>query len=256
MQHMIARDNFGLLTSRSFSGAMFDRVFISRSITDIHSASDQTYHFPLYLYPDIEQQTIDEQQNRKPNLDPNIVKTIADQLGLRFTPEAEDDNKTFAPIDLLDYIYAILHSPTYRKRYQEFLKIDFPRVPYPTDQKQFRKMVKLGAELRALHLLESPTMNTPITTYPVPDGNIVTKTTWEITDHKTRLGKVSINDKQYFGDVPETAWNFYIGGYQPAQKWLKDRKGRTLTHHDISHYQKIIVALTETHRLMQEIDKI
>ncbi len=110
--------------------------------------------------------------------------------------------------------------------------------------------------MRALHLLESPTLNTLITGYLEPGDNIITKTTYKITNAKKCLGKVNINETQYFKDVPEIAWNFYIGGYQPAQKWLKDRKGRKLTHDDIFHYQKIIVALTETGRLMGKIDKV
>ncbi len=128
-------------------------------------------------------------------------------------------------------------------------------MPYPTDKKQFRQLAKLGGELRSLHLMESKTLNALITGYNIPGDNLVDKPEYEITDAKTRRGKVRINEKQYFSDVPETAWNFYIGGYQPAQKWLKDRKGRTLNNDDLGHYQKMIVALFETERLMGEIDK-
>jgi len=131
----------------------------------------------------------------------------------------------------------------------EFLKIDFPRVPYPKDKNQFQSLADLGKELRLIHLLESPKINKFITTYSEDGSNIVEKVEY-------KNDKVFINKDQYFGDVPELAWNFYIGGYQPAQKWLKDRKGRTLTNEDIEHYQKIIVALTETDRIMKEIDKI
>ena len=181
----------------------------------------------------------------------------------------------FAPIDLLDYIYAVLHSPGYREKYKEFLKIDFPRVPYPKDANTFWQLVKLGGEIRQIHLLESPTVENYITQYPVDGNNVVDKIRfspspplegcpkdgvvnspppeeWSLTG----VGKVYINETQYFADVPDTAWNFYIGGYQPAQKWLKDRKGRKLEFDDILHYQKIIVALSETARLMKEIDGI
>jgi predicted helicase len=153
-----------------------------------------------------------------------------------------------APIDILDYIYAVLHSPTYREKYKEFLKIDFPRVPYPHIS-TFWQLVKLGGELRQIHLLESPVVEKYITQYPEDGTNEVTKPNYT-------NGKVYINDTQYFDNVPEVAWNFYIGGYQPAQKWLKDRKGRTLGFEDILHYQKIIVALCETDRIMKEIDGI
>ena len=157
----------------------------------------------------------------------------------------------------MDYIYAVLHSPSYREKYKEFLKIDFPRVPYPKDKESFKRLVKFGKELREIHLLESPKVNQFITTYPVPGSNEIEKIKY-VGDAKFAFptGNVWINAEQYFGNVPEIAWNFYIGGYQPAQKWLKDRKGRTLTNEDIEHYQKIIVALVETERIMKEIDKI
>jgi very-short-patch-repair endonuclease len=167
----------------------------------------------------------------------------------------------FAPIDILDYIYAVLQSPTYREKYKEFLKIDFPRVPYPKDVETFWQLVKLGGEIRQIHLLQSPVVEKYITQYPIGGNNEVSKphflTSPPLEGCPNRVvGKVYINETQYFDNVPEVAWNFYIGGYQPAQKWLKDRKERTLDFDDILHYQKIIVALTETDRLMKEIDKI
>jgi predicted helicase/very-short-patch-repair endonuclease len=165
------------------------------------------------------------------------------------SPPLEGTGEVFAPIDILDYIYAVLHSPTYREKYKEFLKIDFPRVPYPKDTATFWQLVKLGGEIRQIHLLESPIVEKYITQYPIDGDNVVVKTKYE-------NGKVYINDTQYFDNVPKIAWEFYIGGYQPAQKWLKDRKERKLDFEDILHYQKIIVALTETDRLMNEINKI
>ena len=168
----------------------------------------------------------------------------------------------FAPIDILDYIYAVLHSPSYREKYKEFLKIDFPRVPYPKDKETFWQLVELGGEIRQIHLLESPVVNNFITKYPVGGSNEVGKVRYEISENAKQdigtsiLGRVWINDEQYFANVPQVAWEFYIGGYQPAQKWLKDRKNRKLEFDDILHYQKIIAALSETDRLMNEIDKI
>mgnify|MGYP003630191632 CR=1 FL=1 len=166
----------------------------------------------------------------------------------------------FAPIDILDYIYAVLHSPTYREKYKEFLKIDFPRVPYPKNAKTFWELIGLGGELRQIHLLESPIVEDYITSYPKGgDNKITTKVgvkDWELFDTENQLGRIWINEEQYFDNIPLVAWEFYIGGYQPAQKWLKDRKERTLEMEDIFHYQKIIVALTETDRIMKEIDKI
>jgi predicted helicase len=206
-------------------------------------------------------QTLFQEEKRKPNLNTEIVKQIAQNLGLAFTAEKDTSASsvslnTFAPIDLLDYIYAVLHSPTYREKYKEFLKIDFPRVPYPKDKDTFWQLVKLGGEIRQIHLLESPIVEQYITQYPVDGDNVVTKIKYQEVNSPALKGRVYINDTQYFENVPQIAWDFYIGGYQPAQKWLKDRKDRTLEFDDILHYQKIIVALTETNRLMSEINKI
>jgi predicted helicase len=211
---------------------------VARVISDICSVSlqtkESTYAFPLYLYS--------EDGTKIPNLNKEIVTEIEKTVG-KTTPE-----------DILDYIYAVLHSPTYREKYKEFLKIDFPRVPYPKDKDTFKKLVALGNELRSLHLLESPKVNRYITSYPIEGTDTVEKITLEKTSPEK--GNVYINQTQYFGGVPEIAWTFFIGGYQPAQKWLKDRKGRTLTNEDIEHYQKIIVSLSETHRIMSEINNI
>lgn len=206
--------------------------------------------FPLYLYPDNSgQQTIEQTTERQPNLNPEIVNQLASKISLTFTNEKQNNDSTFAPINIVDYIYAVLHSPTYREKYKEFLKTDFPRIPFPKNADTFWQLVKLGGEIRQIHLLESPTVEKYITQYPIDGDNIVTKP-------KYQDGKVYINDTQYFDNVPQIAWEFYIGGYQPAQKWLKDRKDRKLEFDDILHYQKIIVALSETDRLMKEIDKI
>ena len=148
----------------------------------------------------------------------------------------------------MDYIYGVLHSPSYRENYKEFLKIDFPRIPYPNIE-TFWKFVNLGGNLRKVHLLEGPVIDNPTSTFPHVGSNVVDNVKYE-------NGKVHINETQCFENVPLVAWNLYIGGYQPAQKWLKDRKDRELQIDDIRHYMKIIVALSETDRLMKEIDKI
>ena len=230
----LVNENIGLIFKRGFDEGKSVPIFLSKYIIDRRSWSRAGMQgaeviAPLYLYQ--------EDGTRVPNLNKEIVGEIENIVG-KVTPE-----------DIFDYIYAILYSPSYREKYKEFLKIDFPRVPYPKDAKSFKALVVLGAELRSLHLLESPKLNKFITTYPVGGSNNVEKISY-------KEGNVFMNAEQYFGNVPEIAWNFYIGGYQPAQKWLKDRKGRTLTNEDIEHYQKIIVALTETDRLMREIDKL
>ena len=254
MYHFINKDNVGIDLCRQLVTDEYSHIFVTNKIVDDSFVSNKSrergYVFPLYLYPDNpEQQIIIQTAERIPNLNTEIIKQIAEKLGLTFTNEKETTENTFAPIDILDYIYAVLHSLTYREKYKEFLKIDFPRVPYPKDQNTFWQLIKLGEEIRQIHLLESPTVEKYITQYPMDGDNIVTKP-------KYQDGKVYINNTQYFNFVPEIAWNFYIGGYQPAQKWLKDRKDRKLEIEDIFHYQKIIVALTETDRLMKEIDKI
>ncbi|MCX6160926.1 MAG: N-6 DNA methylase [Ignavibacteriae bacterium] len=253
MQHFLKGRNLGLVVGRQTTDDYWCNVQISSSLID------NRYHFsykgissvfPLYLYSETKgQQTIGQITERTPNLNSEIVKQISVKLGLTFTNEKETTPGTFAPIDILDYIYAVLHSPAYREKYKEFLKIDFPRVPYPKDKTTFWQLVELGREIRQIHLLESPVVEKFITQYPIDGNNIVSKLKYE-------AGRVYINDSQYFAGVPEVAWNFYIGGYQPAQKWLKDRKARELSFEDISHYQKIIIALSETDRLMKEIDKI
>lgn len=231
MRHMILGENLALVCSKQSTRDIIDNVQVTDSIIELkfNSHDRNSNIFPLYLYF--------EDGSKVSNLKKEIVDEIEKVVG-KITPE-----------DILDYIYAVLYSPSYREKYKEFLKIDFPRVPYPKDKKQFEELVALGRELRELHLLESPKVNRFITTYPVAGSDVVEKVIY-------KDGKVFINAEQYFGDVPEIAWNFYIGGYQPAQKWLKDRKGHALSNADIEHYQKMIVALTETHKLMREIDRI
>jgi len=256
MQHFLKGDNIGLVVGRQSTDEYWCNVQVSNNMIDNRyhfSYKGISSQFPLYLYPETgKQQTLIKTTERTPNLDMKIVNQIAEKLGLRFTNEKETAAGAFAsfsPIDILDYIYAVLHSPTYREKYKEFLKIDFPRVPYPKDGETFWQLAALGGQLRQIHLLESPIVEKYITTYPQEGSNVVGKIKYE--DNKVR-----INDQQYFDNVPQIAWEFFIGGYQPAQKWLKDRKDRELSFEDILHYQKIIVALTETHRLMKTIDEI
>jgi predicted helicase len=240
----------------------WNHTLITKSIpTAISMDINGTYFTPLYIYPKLNrQQTIEKVEERKPNLNQEIVDVIAKKLDLVFTNEKDTTENTFSPIDILDYIYAVLHSPTYREKYNAFLKTGFPKVTYPKNQNTFWQLVKLGSEIRQLHLLESPKVEEPITNYRGEGDNIITRkiTKSDIGYEPTTdtHGKVWINDTQYFDNVPLIAWDFYIGGYQPAQKWLKDRKGRVLGFEDIFHYGKIIISLTDTHRIMQEIDTI
>lgn len=263
MSHYINGDNIGIVAARQCADD-WKYVFCTKypndfNLTGTAGRYGSGYTFPLYLYPEsTAQQSINESTDRTPNLNPELVKQIEKGLGLSFVTEKDDTPDSFAPIDLLDYIYAVLHCPRYRKKYKEFLKIDFPRVPYPNDVDTFWQLVQLGKQIRELHLLESPTVDNYITRYPIEGSNEVSNSIvrkdWQIIDKDNQLGRIWINDTQYFDNIPLSAWEFYIGGYQPAQKWLKDRRNRILNFEDILHYQRMIVALYETERLMKKVD--
>lgn len=285
--------NLGLNICRQLSTGDFAHALVSDKILDLNSLSlqtkEQSYCAPLYLYP--EEGTLETE--RRVNFDPKIYAEIRERAGLSksslstsdgevaggaiaatdggdsdgagpsTTPSARSpspsqvDGEDKLPDELLvfDYIYGVLHSPDYRRTYAQFLKIDFPRIPYPASPEVFAHVAEKGGQLRRLHLMEDAAIGT--TPYPFKgDGdNVVVKPAFvplppaggEI------LGRVMINPDQYFENVPAIAWEFHIGGYQPAQKWLKDRKGRALSFDDVMHYQKIIKILTETDRIMKEI---
>jgi predicted helicase len=250
MKHLL-KNNLGFIFKRGFDGNA-PPCFISKSIIDRRTWSRPGMQgaesiAPLYIYPENTQ--LEAATKRSPNLNMNLVDKIAEGLGLRFTSEKTNEVGVFSPIDLLDYIYAVLHSSIYRETYKEFLKINFPRIPYPYDKDKFLELVFLGGELRLLHLLESDKINQLITKYPEVGNN-------EVNTIKFSDNKVYINNTQYFDSVPKLAWDYYIGGYQPAQKWLKDRKGRNLTFEDILHYQKIISVLVKTHDLVNKINSV
>lgn len=228
MDNIFERDNLVLVTARQTKNN--SPVFVSKIIGCRDFFTNHSHFYPLYTYNDHDIKQI--------NFDDDLFKAIAAHIKETVTPE-----------NLFDYIYAILYSPAYREKYKEFLKIDFPRVPYPKSEKQFFELAKLGEELRRLHLFEHPKLNNYITTYPVIGDNVVGRVNY-------KGGRVYINKVQYFGGVPTEVWEFYIGAYQPSQKWLKDRKGRELSSADIEHYQKMIVAMAETIKTMREIDKI
>ncbi len=256
IRHILNQKNLVLCCSKQQSGSSFQHILATDRIPESSFVSNRTreigYLFPLYLYPDEKQKGMFETL-MKPNLNIETILQIKATLKMQFIEDGiGDSKKTFGPEDIFDYIYAILHSPTYRKRYKEFLKIDFPRVPFTSDAKLFWKLVSLGREIRLLHLLESPTLEKLITRYSQDGTNAVERVEFEGKEK----GKVWINETQYFNNVPRIAWEFFIGGYQPAQKWLKDRKGRTLNIDDITHYQRVIISLVETDKLMKEIDEV
>lgn len=238
------------------------------------ASRERTYGFLLYirraartnedsqLNLNISHDEIPDGGNRTPNLSPTFIAALAAKLGLTFNPlQRETGEDEFGPEDVFHYIYAILHSPTYRERYAEFLKIDFPRVPLAGDAALFRALAGLGRELVALHLLEAPQVNQFITHYPVPGDNRVaagypkfTHAAGEVAGRVSRSGRVHVNPTQYFDGVPPEVWAFHVGGYQVLDKWLKDRRGRQLSYDDLTHYQRVVVALQRTLALMTAID--
>lgn len=200
---------------------------------------------------------------RVPNLAPKFVDEVQNRLGLAFVSDGRGDlASTFGPEDIFHYIYAIFHSPTYRQRYTEPLKADYPRVPLASNLVLFRKLCQLGRELITLHLLEPPpTAGVP--NYPVSGTNVVATgypkyvaagQTQPGTGTSLPQGRVYINPDQYFDGVPADVWAFQVGGYQVCAKWLRDRQGRSLSFDEIERYRHIVAALKETIRLMNEID--
>lgn len=187
---------------------------------------------------------------REPNFSSQFIAEVASRLGLTFIPDGVGDlKKTFGPEDVFHYMYAVFHAPTYRARYAEFLKIDFPRLPLTRNLPLFRQLCALGQQLVALHLLEHPKLAHPKTSFKGTGDNTVAK-----GYPKYEEETVWVNPTQGFARVPAEVWNFHVGGYQVCHKWLKDRRERTLSADDIAHYQKVVVALSETIRLMHEID--
>jgi predicted helicase len=231
MQHFVGRENIAFLCSRQGSAAnpsLYDTVFISNKIVDLNFfRRGGEIVCPLYLY---------EGNEKVPNLNTEIVNVIENVVG-----------KTI-PEDIFDYVYGYLHSPTYRTKFKEFLNSDFPRVPYPENKERFITLVKFGRQLRDLHLLIHPSIQNRITSFPESGTDVVGKASF-------KNNRVYINDTQYWDGVPKEVWEFYLGGYQPAQKYLKDRKDKKLTTAEFENYEKMIVSIAETIKIMEEIDK-
>ncbi|MDY0267759.1 type ISP restriction/modification enzyme [Trichloromonas sp.] len=259
MRHMRDRENLGLLVSRQVVNE-FRHVFVGNGLPNIN-AIDTAGRFgsgpfiPLYLYPETEEDRLllavmepPTPYGRRSNLNPNFTRACSRRLGLRFCGDGKGDlAATWGPEDLFHYLYAVFHSPAYRDRYAEFLKIDFPRLPLTENSELFRKLCAVGERLVALHLLN--THVDLITGFPEVGDDVVENVRFE-------KNRVWINTSQYFDRVPEETWGFQVGGYQVCQKWLKDRTGRRLSFDELLHYQRIVAALTETRGLMARIDSL
>jgi len=285
-----------LMLSKGYEVEDFQHVLVSNAVAVHHAATrkEGNYLFPLYLYPDTKQKTLLDTEEpstapggRRPNLSPAFVAALSEKLALGFVPDGRGDLlQTFGPEDVFSYMYAVFHAPTYRARYAEFLKIDFPRLPLTSDVELFRALCGLGQRLVALHLMESFS-KTVVPSFPIKGNNVVEKVEYQnpsssssssivgtglapvlptdapvlhtnapIPSTEQTEGRVYINKTQYFGGVPADVWAFHVGGYQVCHKWLKDRKGRVLSYLDVQHYGRVVGALAETIVLMERVDEV
>jgi len=239
MKHLLS-ENMAIATTRKYPTTKNFGALVGSFVGDIHFVSDQTYFFSLYLYLNENREKLLDKKisipERIPNFTVEFLKFISKKYNRKLTSEK-----------IFYYIYAILYSPTYRKRYEEFLRYDFPRIPFVDDYEKFKNLSELGKELVDLHLMKKK-LPTKVK-FDIPGSNVVEKVRYE-------NGKVAINNGQYFNGVPEDVWDFYIGGYQVLDKWLKSRKNRKLEGRDIEQFLQIVEIIRETIKLMEEIDKI
>ena len=243
MKHLL-KQNTTLVTTRLLSSNSFCHSFVTTYVGDKCFISNKTkesnYFFPLYFYPDQPEGQLPgmAEAERTLNFTDKFLKAINESVGTQPTPE-----------DISHYIYAVLYSPTYRQRYDEFLKIDFPRIPLPTDNKAFKSLSNLGKELVELHLLKHPSLHETGIGFPQVGSDMVQKVRY---DEKTQT--VHVNKDQYFESISKEVWEYRIGAYQVIEKYLKDRKGRKLSLDEINHYMKIAKAIRLTIELQQKID--
>ena len=264
MRHLL-KPNLSLVTIRRVEiDRGFEHVFCGNRLVVLHSASmkEANVVVPLFLYPDTggKRQHMLADEDRNHNFGKPYLHALSARLELRQNPASNLPNGV-TPEDIFHHAYAVFHSRGYRSRYAEFLKIDFPRLPLPSNLELFRNLARFGGELVSLHLMESPKLAYFITSYVGPDDPKIARVGW--SDNAVWLDAVATKKGQSltpgtigFRGVPEDVWNFHIGGYQVCHKWLKDRKGRTLSKDDIDHYQRIVIALNETIRIMGEIDEV
>ena len=267
MRHMLAGENIGLITCRQLSqaGTVWAHCGVTTTVMESCAISNKTkeinYVFPLYVYP-TEQEIASGLYavgDREPNLTSGFTDDIAQRTGLAFIPDGPGNlRETFGPEDVFRYIYAVFHSPAYRERYNQFLRVDFPRVPSPGSVGLFRELADLGSRLVETHLLRSEGVSATPVGFPVPGDNVVAAgypkyAPGDVDDD----GRVYINTSQYFAGVAPAVWEFRIGGYQPMDKWLKDRRRRALsTYPDVEHYGRMAAAIAQTIAQISEIDGV
>ena len=249
IMHHLLKENLALCVCRIVTSRQWQHTLITDKITDkcyiSNRGSESGHVFPLYLYPDAEGLALETE--RKLNFKPDFLTALSETLELPQTaplglPEG------VSPEEILGYIYAVLYSPTYRERYYEFLKYDFPRIPLPQDIDHFRKLATLGQSLISWHLLKDVQIPHRHRFEGAGDGVVGTP--------RYENDKVWISGTQHFTDVPAEVWEYEIGAYQVCNKWLKDRKGEVLSHAEVRQYRGILVAVAETLRVMGEIDEV
>ena len=247
---ILIAQNLALCVCRVVKGPVWQHTLVTDKITESSYISNKTseigHVFPLYLYPDPEE--LELSTERALNFKPDFLKALLERIALPQTPPLGLPQGV-SPEEILAYIYAILYSPTYRERYNEFLKYGYPRIPLPLDMEHFRKLSALGGELIDWHLLKGGSGAAPRHRFEGGGEGIVSKVRYA-------NGDVWINPTQHFTDVPIDVWDYEIGAYQVCAKWLKDRKGLVLSYDEVRQYQNILVAVAETLRLMEAIDEI
>jgi hypothetical protein len=203
---------------------------------------------PLYLYPPTDRADLfaqHEPAERRSNLNPKVVAVLAQAYGAEPSPE-----------EIFHYIYAVLYAPAYREKYAEFLRMDFPRVPFTSDVKLFRELAALGARLTALHLLKSPELDPPACRFEGEGDSRVGKGRKAGFRYESGEQRAYLNATQYFAPVADAVWSYQVGGYQVCEKWLKDRQERRLAVDDIRTYCRIVTALGLTIEIQEKLDAL
>ena len=266
MHNMTAGPNVGIMTTRKVEVGRFRHALATAIMADGHSVSlkDMNYLFPFYLYA--ENGSLEGFGGRQSNLQPRFVNSLSRVVSLQYKHDGRGDLvRSFGPEDVMHFIYGQLHSRSYQERYAEFLRIEFPRVFVPSSKDVFVALCQLGADLVAFHLLDdaydAASWNRGSSHERNPLRHAISrhggKGEWEIAKGYPRFsdGRVYVNSGRWFDAVPQCVWEFQVGGYQVCEKWLKDRKGQRLSPDDVVHYQRIIVAISETIRVTGEIEK-
>ena len=260
-QHIVGKENISLIFKRrakihgkNYSYCFVTSGIISEGVLGIDPFGRE-YAAPLYLYDD---EDLVNQSVERLNLDARLAQEIARSIGASFSPHDDNAHNCVTPLQIVDYVYACLYCPKYTTEFRAPLSMAYPRVPFPRNADFFRQLVALGKNLRLLHLLEDRLPLEKMPTYPERGNNIVSEKVGKKNFREVTSGVVQIwiNDHQYFDAVPTEVVDFYIGGYQPVQKWLKDRKGMRLSFEDIRHYQEVIAVLTETLKIQTRIDEV